>query len=430
MARRRGPRSWRDAWTGRASGPPSRPTRATRPPCAAPPSATRSAPTDADDALQRALEILLIEGAVGGPARTGPLDADGGQARGAGRAPRPRADPQRPGRGEARRRPRGLGGLASRRVGRPGRARRAPRSRRPQPRGAAGPEATGAAGADAARARATPTRRSARSPASRTRRSIAALAEGRERYRRLLSRRRRRRPLRGPASRCSRPSATARRAARMRRRCASTCAPAPTAGRLCAPTAPPPAPPPRWRRRCRSRARCSTARMTRSPALSARFGGGGGGRLGALSGRRLRWRPRRRDGRPRQGAARSAPAPPGAPRPASPPAWSPRRSSSIGPSKRRRQPWSASSAPSWRRNGAKNASVEYEPAPAPEPEPERKEPPATDEPAPAVEPIASPEVAASSGAVEYAPPPEPVATPPAAGPAKRSGGNAAGEFGP
>ena len=41
---------------------------------------------DADDALQRALEILLLQGAERRPAGTGPLDPDRGQARGAGGA--------------------------------------------------------------------------------------------------------------------------------------------------------------------------------------------------------------------------------------------------------------------------------------------------------------------------------------------------------
>ena len=46
---------------------------------------------DADDALQRALEILLVKAPPGEARGTGPLDADGDQARGAGGPPRPRA---------------------------------------------------------------------------------------------------------------------------------------------------------------------------------------------------------------------------------------------------------------------------------------------------------------------------------------------------
>ena len=43
--------------------------------------------------------------------------------------------------------------------------------------------------------------------------------------------------------------------------------------------------PRRWRRRCRSAARCSSAPTTPSPGSPARFGGGGGTRLGAVPGR-------------------------------------------------------------------------------------------------------------------------------------------------
>src|SRR4051795_10150834 len=48
---------------------------------------------DADDALQRALEILLRKAPRRGAAGAGQVDADGGQARGAGDSPRARADP-------------------------------------------------------------------------------------------------------------------------------------------------------------------------------------------------------------------------------------------------------------------------------------------------------------------------------------------------
>lgn len=64
----------------------------------------------------------------------------------------------------------------------------------------------------------------------------------------------------------------------------------------------------------------------------------------------------------------------------------------------------------------------YEPAPAPEPQPQ---------PAPQAEPTpeAPPPTASEAGAVEYTPPVE-TALPPAAEPAGGSGGGAAGEFGP
>jgi RNA polymerase sigma factor (sigma-70 family) len=74
--------------------------------------------------------------------------------------------------------------------------------------------------------------------------------------------------------------------------------------------------------------------------------------------------------------------------------------------------------------------VAYEPAPAPEPEPDRK-PSSERQKAPAAaEPLAAePAPASSDGAVEYAPPPEPVAEPaPVEAPA--SAGSPAGEFGP
>lgn len=71
--------------------------------------------------------------------------------------------------------------------------------------------------------------------------------------------------------------------------------------------------------------------------------------------------------------------------------------------------------------------VEYVPAPEPEPDPppkppgeERVEPAATPEPAPTAE----------AGAVEYAPPPEPAPTAPSSTASGASTGNAAGEFGP
>jgi RNA polymerase sigma factor (sigma-70 family) len=79
--------------------------------------------------------------------------------------------------------------------------------------------------------------------------------------------------------------------------------------------------------------------------------------------------------------------------------------------------------------------VDYEPAPAPvspprPPAPTRPE--AEPEPVPAAEPVPAVAAAPASGSVEYAPPPEPAATPEAAaaGGGGGSGGDPAGEFGP
>lgn len=74
-------------------------------------------------------------------------------------------------------------------------------------------------------------------------------------------------------------------------------------------------------------------------------------------------------------------------------------------------------------------AVEYDPAPAPTAE-QQKPAPEQPVPAPAVEPSASPEVVAPSGAVEYEPPPQPAAPPPASGESEAGSGSAAGEFGP
>ena len=119
---------------------------------------------------------------------------------------------------------------------RPAGAGRAPGSDRPQPRGPADPEAAGAARPRACSRRATPTRRSARSPATRQTKINRCLAEGRERFRRVLSRSR-------DGSRCEelRPLLSAfcdgeAGEPRRRRCCASTCAPVPTAAQPCAPT--------------------------------------------------------------------------------------------------------------------------------------------------------------------------------------------------
>ncbi len=78
-------------------------------------------------------------------------------------------------------------------------------------------------------------------------------------------------------------------------------------------------------------------------------------------------------------------------------------------------------------------TVEYEPAPQPSsPQPEEKAHPAPDESVP--EPTSAPEAepAASSGAVEYAPPaaPAPETAPESSGSTSSSGGDPGGEFGP
>ena len=76
-------------------------------------------------------------------------------------------------------------------------------------------------------------------------------------------------------------------------------------------------------------------------------------------------------------------------------------------------------------------SVEYEPAPAPSPSHAEPAPDPQKQGPAAESPVASPEVAAPSGAVEYAPPPEPVAPPAASASAGGAGGgDPAGEFGP
>jgi RNA polymerase sigma factor (sigma-70 family) len=74
----------------------------------------------------------------------------------------------------------------------------------------------------------------------------------------------------------------------------------------------------------------------------------------------------------------------------------------------------------------RDSGVDYEPAPQ-SPPPEREPAPAPPNPAPASEPVSEPVPAAASGAVEYAPEPEPVAEPAGEG---GSSGSPAGEFGP
>ncbi|HEX6688423.1 MAG TPA: sigma-70 family RNA polymerase sigma factor [Solirubrobacterales bacterium] len=71
-------------------------------------------------------------------------------------------------------------------------------------------------------------------------------------------------------------------------------------------------------------------------------------------------------------------------------------------------------------------AAEYEPAPPSEPQPQQQ-------PEPQPQPEPEPEPAAETteaGAVEYAPPPEPASPPPAAESSSTSSGSAAGEFGP
>ncbi|HEX3735093.1 MAG TPA: sigma-70 family RNA polymerase sigma factor [Solirubrobacterales bacterium] len=80
-----------------------------------------------------------------------------------------------------------------------------------------------------------------------------------------------------------------------------------------------------------------------------------------------------------------------------------------------------------------DAGVEYEPEPQPtSPQPAPEHQPAHQNPAPAPEPAPSPApVSAPTGAVEYAPEPAPVAAPSnSAEPSGSSSGSAAGEFGP
>ena len=274
---------------------------------------------------------------------------------------------------------------------------RARRADRPQPRGAAGAEAGRAALADPAR-------------------------------RRLLLRRDRRDhrlqpdegqslPGRGPGAlsphahatartaaaapswpRCSRPTATARRAPRARPRSASTCAPAPPAGRRCAPTARPRRPSPPWPRLCPSRARCSSGRRSCSSACTRAFPARRRGRQRRRPGRRRRRNPRRRDGRARQAAGdlrrhrrrrrrlrrdrRGA----GAARPRAAACDGGRRSSEFpsGRSTSRRRLRSATN----RRRRRRNRNRSRKPQPEPEPEPPEPVAPETSE----------------AGAVEYTPP--------------------------
>lgn len=75
-----------------------------------------------------------------------------------------------------------------------------------------------------------------------------------------------------------------------------------------------------------------------------------------------------------------------------------------------------------------DAAVQYETAPSPVPAPQNE--PKPESPA-AQEPVASEEGAATAGAVEYEPPPAPAPEPPATGGGESaSSGSAAGEFGP
>ena len=313
----------------RASGPRSRPTRATRRPCGAPPAATRSAPTTPTTPCSGRSRSSSLKAPTRRPAGTDPLDPDRRQARGAGGPARPRADPQRPGGGDARARPRGLGGADPRRRRRPAGAGRAPGSDRPQPRGAADAEAAGAARADPAR-RGLLLRGDRRDHRLQPDQNQPLPGRGPGALPPAPRAQRRRQPLRGDAAAALRLLRRRGGRPRRRRRCASTCAPAPAAGRPCAPTGRRPAPRRRWRRRCRSAARCSSAPTTRFAGLAARFGGGGGDADSALSaGRGVRAAPAAPGWRRWPRSRRSASAPPAAPPPASRPASS-RRRWSIG----------------------------------------------------------------------------------------------------
>lgn len=78
---------------------------------------------------------------------------------------------------------------------------------------------------------------------------------------------------------------------------------------------------------------------------------------------------------------------------------------------------------------AEPPAVESEPAPTAQAQ-QQPSTPSEPEPEPKPEPAEPAAESAQAGAVEYAPPPEPVAPPPAAEPASASSGNPAGEFGP
>ena len=257
------------------------------------------------------------------------------------------------------------------------------------------------------------------------------LAEGRERFRLLLSRARTAAAARS-CCRCSPPTATARPARSRRRRCASTCAPAGPAGRPPAPTATPRRRSPRWRRRCPSRARCSSGGTNCSSACTR------GSSAGAARPARATARRSRRSPPP---AARAAPgwrrwrkcwrSAPGrsAARPAWRPASSRRRSACTRTTPPRRPPNGLpnrrADRPNRRRSNTSRRLLPEEPKPDLQPQPSpapRPEPPAE---APAPEPEA-----VEAGAVEYAPPVEEAAAPPPAEAAGPSGGGAAGEFGP
>ena len=231
---------------------------------------------DAEDAYQRALEIVLTKAPTTDAARADPLDADGDQARGAGAAPQPRAAAGHGARtapATARR----LVALIPSRRRRPRGAGRAARGDRPQPRGAAGAEAGRAARADPAR-RGLLLRRDRRDHRLQSDQVNRCLAEGRERFRGLVSAART--AAAAPSwGRCSRPSATARRAPRDSERGAR--APArlrPLPRRPCAPTGRRRGPRLPWRRCCRRLALAAraAARAARRAALAARRASGAG----------------------------------------------------------------------------------------------------------------------------------------------------------
>ena len=334
-----------------------RPPRGER--CGGPRSATRSAPTTPTKRCSAALEILLQQSALRGPARPDPLDPDRGQARGAGGAapsasailagPPPR--PADPGREDwVAMLPAEVAGPAERAERHEAieRSREALATLKPQELRALSllaegysyreiAEITGYSSTKVNRC-ASPRGASASAASS----SAATAAPAATSWRR-----------------CSPPSPTARRARPTSPPCASTCAPAPTAAPPCAPTAPrrgaaaallagPAAGPRRHRRaalhdayaggrdagrRRHGRLRLDPRRARRGGRHARRRDDGAGQGAGDLrrDGRRRR-RLRRDRGRP--GAARST-RPPTTPTPAAKVAHH-RRAPGRGPAKRSR----------------------------------------------------------------------------------------------
>ena len=279
LAEGRSPRPASEAARKRAAVETDRPPGGGR--CGAPPGATRSAPTTPTTPPAGAGDPPR-QGAHRGPARADPLDADRRQARGAGGAARAAS-----GSSAARQRaadartsedwvaliPAEADGPAERaeRHEAIARSREALQTLKPQELRALTLLAEGYSYAEIGEITGFSQTKINR-----------CLAEGRERFRSLLSRSedgRRCAELRPLLSAFCDGEASARRP----RRCASTCAPARTAARPCAPTGRRRAPRRRWRRCCRSPARCSSASTRRSRASHRGFGGGGGAADSALS---------------------------------------------------------------------------------------------------------------------------------------------------